>query len=208
MPEALPTDTYLTLDQPGEGYLTEKRSRFPAFAMHVDSEEEAKALVAQYKKKYYDARHVCYAYVIGDHGERTRSNDDGEPSGSAGVPILGRLRAAGLTYALVIVVRYFGGVKLGTGGLAVAYKTAAAEAIAAATVKECIVKARFQVEVPYADADVMQRFVKEADADIVERNYTDKGVIAAISIRLTGEAALRTRLAQILSLKFRKQADE
>ena len=97
--------------------------------------------------------------------------------------------------------------KRGAGGLAVAYKTAAAEALAAATVKECIVKARFQVEVPYADADVMQRFVKEADADIVERNYTDKGVIATISIRLTGEAALRTRLAQILSLKFIKSDD-
>ena len=127
-------DTYLTLSASGEAVYTEKRSKFYAFAEHVDDEESAKARVAALRKQFYDARHVCFAYVLDFDGQRTRSNDDGEPSGTAGRPILGALRSAGLTFTLAVVVRYFGGVKLGTGGLVVAYREAAAAAIAEATV--------------------------------------------------------------------------
>ena len=119
-------DTYLTLSSNGEAVYTEKRSKFYAFAEHVEDEESAKARVAALRKQFYDARHVCFAYALDFDGERTRTNDDGEPSGTAGRPILGALRSAGLTFALIVVVRYFGGVKLGTGGLVVAYREAAA----------------------------------------------------------------------------------
>ena len=128
------SDVYRTIGQSGEGIYTEKRSKFLAFAHHVADEEEVKRLVQEYKKKYFDARHVCYAYVLGVKGDRFRSNDDGEPSGSAGKPILGQLNSFGVTFTLVVVIRYFGGVKLGTGGLAVAYKVAASEALNASVI--------------------------------------------------------------------------
>ncbi len=198
-------DTYKTIAQAGESQLTEKRSRFLAFAQHVASEAEAKEIVASYKKKFYDARHVCYAYVVGNLSECKRANDDGEPSGTAGRPILGQIESRGLTYTLVIVVRYFGGVKLGTGPLGVAYKTAAAEAINLCELKECIMKTEFKVDVPYTDADVAMRFIKEATADITQRDYTEKGTILTVSIRLDDEASLRDRLSKILSLKFVKE---
>lgn len=198
-------DTYKTIAQAGESQLTEKRSRFLAFALHVASEAEAKETIASYKKKYYDARHVCYAYVVGNHSECKRANDDGEPSGTAGRPILGQIESRGLTYTIVIVVRYFGGVKLGTGPLGVAYKTAAAEAIDICELKECIMKTVFKVDVPYTDADVAMRFIKEATADITQRDYTETGTILTVSIRLDDEASLRDRLSKILSLKFVKE---
>lgn len=201
------SDTYRTLSAPGEAQYTEKRSRFLAFALPVADEAEAKQRVAEYRKKYYDARHVCYAYTLGYDGSTTRSNDDGEPSGSAGKPILGQLRSADVTFVLVIVVRYFGGVKLGTGGLAVAYKTAAAEALAAAVIEECIVKAEVRVEVPYSDADTAMRYVRDAGADITARDYTATDTLLTISVRLTDEAGLRERLAKILSLKFCDDVD-
>lgn len=157
-------DTYLTLSSNGEAVYTEKRSKFYAFAEHVEDEESAKARVAALRKQFYDARHVCFAYALDFDGERTRTNDDGEPSGTAGRPILGALRSAGLTFALVVVVRYFGGVKLGTGGLVVAYREAAAAAIAEATTEERLVMGRLRVEVPYADADVAMRFSSEKGA--------------------------------------------
>lgn len=200
MPEV--KDVYRTLVRPGEAVYTEKRSRFLAFAHHVETEEEVKRIMAEYRKQYYDARHVCYAYVLGFDSGQSRSNDDGEPSGSAGKPILGRLRALDLTFALVIVVRYFGGVKLGTGGLAVAYKTAAAEALEAAVVGEKIVTTVFKVQVPYAEADVAMRFVREEMAEIEERDYTATDTILTIAVRLCDEARLRDRLRKILSLIF------
>ena len=158
-------DTYVTLATPAESQFTEKRSRFLAFACHVGSEEEAKEVVASYKKRFYDARHVCYAYVTGNHGEHTRANDDGEPSGTAGRPILGQLQSRGLTYALVVVVRYFGGVKLGTGPLGVAYKTSASDVLDLCEQLKCIMKTEFRVDVPYADADVAMRFIREAASE-------------------------------------------
>lgn len=195
-------DTYLTLKTSAETQLTEKRSKFLAFAMHVSSEEEAKEMVTLYKKQYYDARHVCYAYVVGNEAETTRCNDDGEPSGTAGRPILGQIISRNLTYTLGIVVRYFGGVKLGTGPLGVAYKTAIGEALDEAEKIEKIITHTFIIYAPYTDADVAMRFIREAKADITQRDYDEQGTFMTIEIRKDDEAALRERLLKILTLKF------
>lgn len=201
-------DTYLTIKQSAETQITEKRSRFIAFILHVQTEEEAKSIIATYKKKYYDARHVCYAYVIGNKGEHTRANDDGEPSGTAGRPILGQLVSHNLTYCLGIVVRYFGGVKLGTGPLGVAYKTAINEAIALSEVEEKIITSTFKIAAPYADADTAMRFIREAGAIITQRDYTAQDTIMTVEVRLDDELNLRERLSKILSLTFIKQNAE
>ena len=123
-------DEYKTIKTEGEGYYTEKRSKFLAFAHHVESVEQIKDLLAGYRKKYYDARHVCYAYMLGPERTEFRANDDGEPSSTAGKPILGQINSNELTDILIVVVRYYGGVNLGTSGLIVAYREAAADAIA------------------------------------------------------------------------------
>ena len=197
------TDEYKTItDHIGEGFYSEKRSKFLAFAHHVNDVEDVKRLVAEYRKKYYDARHVCYAYVLGNAGESTRAQDDGEPSGTAGRPILGQIISRGLTYVMVLVVRYFGGVKLGTGPLGVAYKTVAGEALDEAEKETCIVCDQIKVAAPYAEADVAMRFVREAGADITARDYTATEILLTESVRLDDEAKLRERLAKILTLRF------
>ena len=127
-------DTYKTISAPSEGIYTEKRSKFIAIALPVRTVDEVKSHLEVYQKKYYDARHVCYAYMLGPERKDFRANDNGEPSGTAGKPILGQINSNELTDILIIVVRYFGGIKLGTSGLIVAYKAAAAEAIAVAEV--------------------------------------------------------------------------
>lgn len=207
-------DSYLTLSETGEAQFVEKRSRFLAFAHPITSEDEAKDIVASIRKEYYDARHVCYAYVMGydvwtedyDPVARgtaiMRANDDGEPGGSAGKPILGQLRARGVTNTLVAVVRYFGGVKLGTGGLAVAYKTAAAEALDAAVIEERLIMSVVKVEVPYTEADTAMRFVRDGGAEITARDYTATSTILTIEMRQSLEPAIRERLAKIYTLKF------
>lgn len=201
-------DTYLTLSTSGEAVYTEKRSKFYAFAEHVDDEESAKARVAALRKQFYDARHVCFAYVLDFDGQRTRSNDDGEPSGTAGRPILGALRSAGLTFTLAVVIRYFGGVKLGTGGLVVAYREAAAAAIAEATVEERLIMEQFQVEVPYADADVAMRFIRDGGGEITARDFSAEGTTLTIEIRASLLSPLRERLGKILSLRFLDEEDQ
>lgn len=195
-------DAYFTLATPGEALFTEKRSKFYAFAFHVQTAEEAKNKVEELRKRFYDARHVCYAYALGYDGETSRMNDDGEPSSSAGRPILGAIRSAQLTFCLVVVVRYFGGVKLGTGGLVVAYKTAAAQAIAAASTTERLVMERSEFFVPYTEANTAMRFLKDAQADIVQHDYEAQGHRLTYEIRLSAAAALRDRLTKILSLRF------
>lgn len=195
-------DTYRTVTQSGTGQYTEKRSRFIAFANHADSEEEAMDFVAQLKNKYHDARHVCYAYIVGNTGEAYRQNDDGEPSGTGGRPILGQLHSFDLTYTVVAVVRYFGGVKLGPGPLAVAYKTATAEALGKCRIEEVVVKARFSVSLPYADADVAMRYVRSAGGEVVPESYSENGPILSVTIRQKDAQALRDKLSNILSLKF------
>ena len=130
------SDTFRTIKNISKSIYTEKRSKFLAFAIPVESVEEVKAIVSEYQKEYYDARHVCYAYMLGSERLEFRANDNGEPSGTAGKPILGQINSNELTNILVIVVRYFGGIKLGTSGLIVAYRQAAADAIAEAEVVE------------------------------------------------------------------------
>ena len=198
-------DTYRTISTAGEAIYTEKRSKFIAFAEHVADEEAVKSRMAALRKQFYDARHVCYAYVLGNDASTTRANDDGEPSGTAGRPILGQIHSADLTYTLVVVVRYFGGVKLGTGGLVVAYKTAAAAAIEAASIEEKIVMQRFMVEVPYTEADTAMRFVRDGEGEIVNRDYTASHQILTIEVRTSLLASLQERLRKIYSLSIKDE---
>jgi uncharacterized YigZ family protein len=188
-------DKYLTItDNGAEGFYSEKRSRFLAFAHHVDTEEDVKRLVAEYRKKYFDARHVCYAYVLGYQGERTRANDDGEPAGSSGQPILRQLRSFGVTFTLVVVVRYYGGVNLGTGGLVVAYKTAAVEALTAATIEERFVMREFTISIPYAEVDKVMRTIRATEAEVINREYTATHTQFTIRCRLSREQELKEKI--------------
>ena len=200
-------DAFQTIGTPGEGSYTEKRSRFLSFAMHVESEEEAKERVAEIRKKFYDARHVCYAYSLGADRGRTRTNDDGEPSGTAGKPILGQLLAFDVTDTLAVVVRYFGGVKLGTGGLTMAYKTAAAEALRNAEVVEKIIYASLSVEASYANVDMVMRLAHEKGARIAQQTYTDTGCVLTLSIRRGHYDDLRNCVAKLYTLRILPETD-
>ncbi len=194
-------DTYRTIKAASEGAYSEKRSKFLAFAMPVRSVEEVKQIVAEYQKKYYDARHVCYAYMLGAERKEFRANDNGEPSGTAGKPILGQINSNELTDILIVVVRYFGGVKLGTSGLIVAYRLAAAEAIAAAEIVEKTVdeEVTFHFEYPFMN-DVM-RIVKEEEPQIVVQDF-DNDCTMTLRIRKDSMPRLKARLEKVSSLCF------
>jgi uncharacterized YigZ family protein len=196
-------DTYKTLAAPAEGTYTEKRSKFLAFALPVRTVDEVKQLVDAYQKKYYDARHVCYAYMLGPERKDFRANDNGEPSGTAGKPILGQINSHELTNVLIIVVRYFGGIKLGTGGLIVAYRAAAAEALETAEVVERTVDedVTFSFEYPFMN-DVM-RIVKEEEPEVITQNF-DMDCVMTLRIRRSGMPKLRARLEKVTSLVFRE----
>lgn len=189
-------DEYKTIKTIGEGYYTEKRSKFLAFAHHIDDTEEAKAIVAEYRKKYFNARHVCYAYMIGADGAIFRANDDGEPSGSAGKPILGQITSHETTNVIVVVVRYYGGVNLGTGGLATAYKTAAAEALENAESEMRLVEETVTFSFPYPMMNSVMRVVKELGPRIVDQKY-DNTCEIQLSIRKSEAQRLRDKLAKL-----------
>ena len=165
------TDEYRTNKTEGEGYYTEKRSKFLAFAHHVTSVEEIKDILAQYRKKYYDARHVCYAYMLGPERTEFRANDDGEPSSTAGKPILGQINSQELTDILIVVVRYYGGVNLGTSGLIVAYREAAADAIAHSEIETRQVEELVTYSFAYPMMNDVMRIVKEMQPRIVSQTY-------------------------------------
>ena len=194
-------DTYRTIKALATGTYSEKRSKFLAFAIPVRSVEEVKQIVAEYQKKYYDARHVCYAYMLGAERKDFRANDNGEPSGTAGKPILGQINSNELTDILIVVVRYFGGVKLGTSGLIVAYRLAAAEAIGAAEIIEKTVdeEITFGFEYPFLN-DVM-RIVKEENPQIVSQGF-DNDCTMTLRIRKDAMPRLKARLEKVNSLHF------
>lgn len=164
-------DSYLTIEATAEGSYSELRSKFLAFAYPIQTVEEVKTQIAALQKKYYDARHCCYAYRIGTEGEIFRANDAGEPSGTAGRPILGQLVSRNLTNVLVAVVRYFGGVKLGTSRLGQAYKTAAAAALDAAVVTERTIDECVTIHFPYESLNKVMRIVKELNPQIVSQDF-------------------------------------
>ena len=194
-------DLFKTIAAPSEGTYTEKRSKFLAFAFPVSTVEEVKELVDAHTKKYYDARHVCYAYMLGHERLVFRANDNGEPSGTAGKPILGQINSNELTDILIIVVRYFGGVKLGTSGLIQAYKAAAAEAIAAATIVEKTVDEQITVAFEYTLMNQVMRVVKEVEPAILSQTF-DNDCQMTLAIRASVMPILHDRLAKIDGLRF------
>ena len=165
----------------GEGFYSEKRSKFLAFAHHVTTENEVKELLQAYKKKYYDARHCCYAYMLGADRSVFRANDDGEPSSTAGKPILGQINAHELTDILIVVVRYFGGTKLGTSGLIVAYRTAAAAAIENAQIETRYVEDIIDYSFTYPLLNEVMRVVKELEPRIVSQPYENLKLLNCVS---------------------------
>ena len=189
-------DEYLTIQGTGEGYYTEKRSKFLAFAHHVETTDEVKALVDGYRKKYYDARHVCYAYMLGAERTEFRANDDGEPSSTAGKPILGQINSAELTDVLIVVVRYYGGVNLGTSGLIVAYREAAADAIAHCEVVTRQVEEVVSYSFAYPMMNDVMRIVKDMAPRIVGQTY-DNTCEIKLAIRRSEADELRQRLAKL-----------
>lgn len=197
-------DTYKTIADVSEGLHTEKRSKFIAVALPVKTVEEIKEHLEVYQKKYYDARHVCYAYMLGHERKDFRANDNGEPSGTAGKPILGQINSNELTDILVIVVRYFGGIKLGTSGLIVAYKAAAAEAIAAATILEKTVDDEVTVLFEYPFMNDVMRIVKEEEPEIVDQSY-DMDCRMTLRIRRSCMPRLRERLLKVETARLADQ---
>ncbi len=190
-------DTFYTLsDEVGEGYYTEKRSKFLAYAHHVTSIEQIKEIIAQYRSKYYDARHVCYAYMLGAERKEFRANDDGEPSSTAGKPILGQINSLNLTDVLVVVIRYYGGVNLGTGGLIVAYRTAAADALAHSQVVSQQVLETITYDFSYPMMNDVMRIVKELSPKIVSQSF-DNTCSITLAIRKSQAEQLRQRLANL-----------
>ncbi len=164
---------YLTVEMASEGFYKEKGSKFIAHCYPVQSENDIKEKLEALRKQYYDARHHCYAYIIGEDSSKTRANDDGEPNHSAGDPILGQLKSYNLTNTLVVVIRYFGGTKLGVGGLIHAYKTAAEEAIQNNKIKTVGITQAYQVEFPYEHTAEVMRLLNDLSAEIIEQHYTE-----------------------------------
>lgn len=189
-------DSYKTIKGTAEGYYTEKRSKFYAFAHHVESPEEVKELLAGYRKKYYDARHVCWAYRLGPMGEEFRMNDDGEPSSTAGKPIHGQLLSRELTDAVVFVIRYYGGVNLGTSGLIVAYREATADALDKAEVEERLVEAVIEYSFSYAMMNGVMKVVKDLQPRIVSQDF-DNTCVIRLAIRQSMAEQLQARLDKL-----------
>ncbi len=189
-------DTYKTIAAPAESVYTEKRSKFIAIALPVRTLAEIKAYLDEHQKKYYDARHVCYAYMLGAERKEFRANDNGEPSGTAGKPILGQINSNELTDILVIVVRYFGGIKLGTSGLIVAYKTAAAQALSEAQIIEKTVDEQVTVVFEYPFMNDIMRIVKEESPEILNQSY-DMDCVMTLRIRKSQMPRLRMRLEKV-----------
>lgn len=196
-------DTYLTIAAPSEGIYKEKGSKFLSFAYPVTSIDEIKALIEQKRKEHHNARHVCFAYMLGADRATFRTNDDGEPSGTAGRPILGQINSNQLTDILIIVVRYFGGILLGTGGLTQAYKSAAAEAIAAANIEERLVEAVYKVKFGYEVMNDVMRVIKEYALSIVSQEQTLDCRIT-FRVRETMEIEVVEKLSNIQLLKLEK----
>lgn len=189
-------DAYLTINSIGKGYYTDRRSKFYAFAHHVETVDECKTLINEYHKKYYDARHCCYAYMLGPEKQEWRANDDGEPSSTGGKPIMGQINSHELTDILVCVVRYYGGVNLGTSGLIEAYRSAALAAIENAQIVECFQKKEVRFHFTYPMLNGVMRIVKEMNPAIVSQSF-DNDCDITLSIRASQAELLKSKLEKL-----------
>ncbi len=196
-------DSFLTLAEDSQGLYKEKGSKFLSFAMPISSIEEAKAKLQILRKDYYDARHICYAYVLGKNRTVFRSNDDGEPSGTAGKPILGQINSKDLTNVLVVVVRYFGGILLGTGGLVIAYREAAADAIQNNKIISRLVESNIEIQFSYESMNDVMCLVKENSLTITSQ-HLDTQCFMSFKVRESFVEQLKENLHKIegVSLLF------
>jgi uncharacterized YigZ family protein len=186
-------DTYHTIAQPTEGIYKDKGSKFLSFAFPVSSEIQAKVKITELKKKYFDARHHCYAYLLGANETKFRINDDGEPSGTAGKPIFGQIRSKNVTNVLILVVRYFGGTLLGTSGLIKAYKTAASLALENATIIEKTIQQNYTITFPYETLPEIKKILKEEGANILDQHF-DASCRIAFSCRISATDLLENKI--------------
>jgi len=187
-------DSYKTIEKTAEGYITERKSKFISYVIPVETEDDVKTILEEYRKKYYNARHVCWAYMLGPTREDYRSNDDGEPSGTAGRPILGQINSFGLTNVLILIARYFGGTLLGTGGLVRAYKEAAAAAIENAKIVEKTVDDSFILHFDYPLLNEVMRVLNQFESAKWTQNFTE-----TCEMEITIRQSLSKQLAQSLS---------
>ena len=192
-------DTFHTIQETGQGIYREKMSKFISFAIPVTSVDEARETITDYTNRYHDARHVCWAYMIGADRSQFLSSDNGEPSGTAGKPLLGQINSFGLTNIVLIVIRYFGGIKLGTSGLITAYREAAREAISATTVIECHEQETLTFSYPYLSMEPVMRLVKSGETKVLSQEFNNT---CRMTIQLRADYApeLRRRLTDIPGL--------
>lgn len=200
-----PTDEYKTIESPSEGIYKEKGSKFIAYAYPIETEQEAKEIIDSLKKEYYDARHHCFAWQLGFDGMNYRANDDGEPSGTAGKPILGQILSNELTNILIVVVRYFGGTKLGTSGLIQAYREATADAIANAKIVLKTIDHHFTLLFEYADMNDVMRIIKEEEPTVHQQQF-DLTCAMQLSIRESRVEPLIQRFLKVESVKIDEEA--
>lgn len=194
-------DTYKTIASTTEGLYKEKGSKFISFAFHVEREEEVKETMERLKKEYYDARHHCYAWRMGTSGEATRVVDDGEPSSTAGRPILGQILSRELTFVLVVVIRYFGGTKLGVSGLIQAYKEAASDALLQAEIVERTIDSEVKIRFEYVLMNGVMSIIKEFSPAILEQEF-DNDCVMKLSIRNKEYGAMVSKLEKITGVQI------
>lgn len=195
------SDKYKTLKSESKGIYKEKGSKFISYAFPVFSESDIKRHIKDLKKEFYDARHHCYAYLLGADGKQFRANDDGEPSGTAGKPILGQLKSHELSNLLVVVIRYFGGTKLGTSGLIHAYKEATIDAIQNGTIIECTVNDIYQIDFDYGVLNDVMRIMKEENPKIIKQDF-DLRCAIEWSCRQSDVKAITSRLEKVESVRI------
>lgn len=196
-------DTYKTITSSTEGLYKEKGSKFISLSFHVENETDIKEIVDRLKKEYYDARHHCYAWRLGYHGEHTRAVDDGEPSSTAGRPILGQILSNELTNTLIVVIRYFGGTKLGVSGLIRAYKEAASDALSGALIEERTIDKELTIRFEYVLMNSVMSIIKELSPNILEQQF-DNDCVMRLSIRGGEYDILTSRLEKIIGLQITK----
>ena len=194
------TDSYKTIETSSQGLYKDKGSKFLSFAYPVSEQESVKPIIDDLKKKYHDARHHCYAYTIGYQRSKWRINDDGEPSGTAGKPILGQINSAGLTNILIVVVRYFGGTLLGTSGLINAYKCAAADAINSATITELFVKDYYLIKFPYESLSQIMKILKEENTGFTNQSF-DVSCSIEIDFKISDGLRILEKLSRISGME-------